>query len=67
MRPGRYGTGRRREFRVSVVVVWCRLVVWQSGVQSDVLAPRTSPDMLEALRWRAMNQLLQQSEVTQRR
>jgi uncharacterized protein len=23
--------------------VWCRLVVWQSGVQSDVLAPRTSP------------------------
>jgi hypothetical protein len=32
MHPVRYRIGRCREFRVSVVVVWCRLVVWQSGV-----------------------------------
>ena len=44
---GRSQAGRCREFRVSVVVVWCRLVVWQSGGQSDMLALRTSPpDML---------------------
>ena len=38
MHPVRYRVGRCREFRVSVVVVWCRLVVWQSGVQCDMFA-----------------------------
>ena len=65
---GRSQTGRCRECRDSVVVVWCRLVVWRSGVQSDMLAPCTSPPgHVGALHWRAMSQLLQQSEVTQRR
>jgi hypothetical protein len=35
MHPGRYRLGRGREFRVSVVVVWYRLVVWQFGVESS--------------------------------
>jgi hypothetical protein len=35
MHPVTYRIGRCREFRVSVVVVWCRLVVWQFGVECD--------------------------------
>ena len=52
----------------SVVVVWYRLVVWQSGVQCDVGGfDKFCPGHGEALHWREMSQLLQQSEVTQRR
>jgi hypothetical protein len=36
--PVRYRIGRCREFQVSVVVEWCRLVVWQFGVRCDVRA-----------------------------
>ena len=35
-------TRRRREFRFSLVVVWCRLVVRQSGVSCDVSVPDAS-------------------------
>jgi hypothetical protein len=38
MHPDRYRLGRCREFRVSVVVVWYRLVVWQFGVECAMCA-----------------------------
>ena len=48
--------------------MWYRLVVWQSGVQCDVGGlDKFHPRHGEALHWREMRQLLQQSEVTQRR
>ena len=44
MHPVRYRIGRCREFRVSVVVVWCRLVVWRFGVECDsVCLTQVSP------------------------
>jgi hypothetical protein len=56
------------ELQFAVVVVWYRLVVWQSGVQCDVSDfDKSYPGHVEALHWREMSQLLQQSEVTQRR
>jgi hypothetical protein len=59
MHPVRYRIGRGREFRVSVVVVWCRLVVWQSGVSCrEEWMYILTPDMLGALYERAMSQLL---------
>src|SRR5262249_26326059 len=68
MHPVRCQTGRCREFQVSVVVVWCRLVVWQSGGGGTCLSHASlTLDMLGPLHWRAMSPLLQQSEVTQRR
>ena len=38
MHPVRNQIGRCREFRVSVVVVWYRLVVWRFGVECDRVA-----------------------------
>lgn len=42
MRPGSHQAGKCRELWCSVVVVWCRLVVWRSGAQLDVSLLGTS-------------------------